>query len=1086
MSKICRVAFGLVESVLVAASVAWASLISVMGFGFFSLASWSRLRPLSSLVLVFVVACRFVSVVSADDPSLLLHYTFDRIEAGRVVDHGPQGHDGRVAGQAERLDEVDGRSGVLRLDGDTGRVNVPAVPALHTRGDLTLEMWARRNDPDHKGGTYLRWGNSFVLYGFGEPMVQYRWGKDTIRTRLARHSMFGDDWAHLAVVVEYPRIRLYRNGVLEGDAYMPIQAIEPDSAARIIGAKCPIDLDEVRVYSRALTRKEIEAHARREEIPIPPESEMHVYTDWYEETITLHLSVKGRDAAGHEAELALVDGREDPVAPMQRVPLEESYPDASRYVATAAFPLAGLEGRSLDAVARVFDAGGGKAETVFRHVWLQKPEWVHSPEGRLTEVPPPWTPMEAEKRPDGSVELRVWGRRHTFGAHLFPTQIETRDREILTAPISLTARTDGDAVSWNRAEVELVEASEVAATLEQQADGGSLALHMKTLMEFDGYAIFDCTVTAKRDTTVDRLVLDIPLRSEHATLCFGSNVYEEQQDPRIPMSVLHMGAVNGDLAFRFSPNIWLGDERLGLTWQAESNQDWRYEDAQHALEVLPRGETTHLRANWITVPTRLAEGQTLRYRFALQATPVKPLLREAWDLRILRSGPLAPFSDPALNLPDRWIKRDHEKVDRIYSTIVPELNLTEPGPGRVPALDFYAEMGVRHLFIDSSDNWPWPMPVGPEFARRLKRLINATHAAGLNIYPYLIHERMPTDVPEYDVHGLHMSNTPLKPYEWTVGFCAGSEAAQDAVVHSLAQRLDQFGDDGVYLDGTGVHMKSCQNRLHGCGYRPTEGAISVHGTVALDGIDRGSTDDEAVYPTYPVFADRKMIQRMYIAVKKRRPEGVLDVHSWYWNSGGLAYADVLWTGEQWWQHRGKGVDYVAGELTLDVFRTAFMGYQFGVAAETLPYRLLANNARNSTVAAISLLHDIPVRLRDQDTEWFHIISRLWAFRDAFGAKEAEKLFYWENEDYVTVAPEECYATLLKHPDNGTLAFISNLQRDSAAVRVRFNRETLGLPDAGVVVENVLSGETGPLPADGVMSFDLGSHEWVYVWLRSAP
>jgi len=38
----------------------------------------------------------------------------------------------------------------------------------------------------------------------------------------------------------------------------------------------------------------------------------------------------------------------------------------------------------------------------------------------------------------------------------------------------------------------------------------------------------------------------------------------------------------------------------------------------------------------------------------------------------------------------------------------------------------------------------------------------------------------------------------------------------------------------------------------------------------------------------------------------------------------------------------------------------------------------------------------------------------------------EKLFYWKNRDYVRVSPEKCYATLLKHPENGVLAFISNL------------------------------------------------------------
>jgi hypothetical protein len=170
-------------------------------------------------------------------------------------------------------------------------------------------------------------------------------------------------------------------------------------------------------------------------------------------------------------------------------------------------------------------------------------------------------------------------------------------------------------------------------------------------------------------------------------------------------------------------------------------------------------------------------------------------------------------------------------------------------------------------------------------------------------------------------------------------------------------------------------------------------------------------------------------------------------------------------------------------LTLDIFRTAFMGYQFGVAAETLPYRLLPNNARNSQVAAISLLHDIPVRVRAQDTEYFDIMSRLWKVREAFGAKEAKKHFYWNNREYVSVSPEKCYATLLHHPSNGVLAFVSNLDRDAQTVEVQFDLKVLGLDAANLKAFDVLSDEAVPLTADGDVTIPLASETWRYVWLQ---
>jgi len=307
----------------------------------------------------------------------------------------------------------------------------------------------------------------------------------------------------------------------------------------------------------------------------------------------------------------------------------------------------------------------------------------------------------------------------------------------------------------------------------------------------------------------------------------------------------------------------------------------------------------------------------------------------------------------------------------------------------------------------------------------------------------------------------------------TVAYCSNSRALQDACVHALARRLDVYGDDGVYLDGTAVHIKACRNSLHGCGYRAEDGSI---------------------HETYPVFANREFIKRIYTVVKQRRPKGVVDVHSWYFNPGGLTYADVLWTGEQWWHLRLEKTKYIPGELTLDMFRTAFTGRQLGVAAETLAYRL----GPPMKVAAISLLHDIPVRPSTPDFDpaanrprgrpkgretYFDIMVKLWKMRDQFGAKEAEKLFYWKNQDYVSLSPEKCYATLLKHPKNGVLAFISNLSRDAQTVTVEFNLDKLDLRGKKLAAFNPLSNKPVSLSADGKLSVPLGSVEWVYIWLR---
>lgn len=1020
------------------------------------------------------------------DKSLVVHYTFAEDSGNESKDIGFYGNSGKIR-NAEYLEECHGRQGVLRLNGKDSLIGLGNSPSLNFSGDLSFEMWMRGNDLEpNLSGTFLFWGNAFKFFCHPIPLLEYSDGVNKLRTSLNQvGKLVTSEWVHVAVVVEYPRIRVYANGDLKQDVYMPFEALAAVGGPKSIGSKCPIDLDEVRIYRRALAAEEVAARARGSELATDDAAELAVEPNWYENVLTLRVTGKGEKFHSRQAVLKLLQGNTTRVA-SERISLRESAIGSGRYIGTVSIPLSGLEHQNFDAAAEIFASDGTRIKTIHRHMVLKKPDWVHSKEGYSDQVLPPWTPMQADIHDQGTLHLAVWGREYVFPNALFINKIFTGGKEILATAISLQGNADGISLELIPDSVKLLSASDTEATLQQMATAKTVSIRVDTRLEYDGYMIIDCKVRALQDTTLESLVLDIPLRTQHATLCFGANVYPQKENPRIPLSVLHIGKIKGDLAFRFSPNVWIGDEEIGLTWQAESNEFWRYSDPQKALEVLPRGEITFLRANWINVPVKLAKDQELRYRFALQATPVKPLLRDAWDLRVLRSDPFKGdnVDSPDFHLTERWIDLDHPKKDSIYSVVVPELNRTEPGPGRLPALEYYAKSGMRHLFIRATDNWPWPTLLNRDNARKLHQVVDTAHALGLKVYSYLIHERMPTNVPEYDLYGRHMSSLPFKPYETCVGFCSNSQAFQDAVINSLARRLDEFGEDGLYLDGTGVHIKSCQNLEHGCGYLPQPGATSVHGTVAFDQTERGSDTAAKVFPTYPIFRERELLKRIYTVVKQRRPDGIIDIHSWYLNSGGLAYGDHLWTGEQWWHLRGKGVKYISEELPLDVFRTMFMGYQIGIAADALSYRLLGAEQKNRQMAAISLLHDIPVRTRVQDTEYYDLMVKLFQLRSDFGIKQARKLFYWNNQDYVRVTPEKCYATLFQHPGNGVLAFVSNLTSEQQTVAVQLNLASLGLAAEPLQAIDPLTGHSLDISKDGKISLPLVSEDWMYLWIRN--
>ena len=1005
------------------------------------------------------------------DKDLVLHYTFDQDHGSVARDLSSHANDGEIF-KARYLTETDGRRGVLRFDGKESLLTCPDTDSLYFGGDISLEMWVRLNGPitalwpafydngAHFALYFAYWHSLFVHFN------TFNWDLDAWESMVApvdRH-ILNDQWSHIAVVVEYPRCRFYRNGRLVRDAYMPFPALGTRyRLPKKIGRECPMDLDEFRLYRRALALEEIAAHASgREALPVQAH-EAAVEPHWYEDTVTLRLSAKGVDYGdGHTAEMKLLEGGAAAAGPVT-VPVTEAFPGSGRYVASHAFPLADLAGKTVDGVVRIRDAAPAPVKTTAKKgVALAKPEWVDTAEGRSSEVLPPWTPVETGTGPDGALEVRVWGRRHELGTTPFLRRIETRGKEILAAPMRLIARANSGDVTWTPAQTTLTGASDVKAEVAQvfASSDSRLRVAISAVMEFDGYTIFDFSIQAGEAVSLETLLLEIPLRTAHAALCFGDNVYPKTPD--VPMSVYHSGAVDGHLSFRFGPTVWLGDEERGLCWQVESDEDWRYADEQAATEVLPAADVTVFRANLVNTPVRLAATEALHYRFALLATPVKPMLRDAWDLRIARSEPYGGD----LDLPDR----------------------TTNGK---PTLQYYAEdAGVRRLFTNVNDVWPWPMPAHKQFARALHRLNKECHAHGLKVHPYLIHGRVPTSVPAFDVHGLHMAKRPVHQHvpsnnppggsrpgpittaygansQGTVMYCPRSKALQDAYIHSLARRLDTYGDDGVYLDGTAC-MVACRNATHGCG-------VVSNGTIRA---------------TWPVFAVREFMKRIYTVVKQRDPDGIVDVHSSFsYNPAGQAYADVFWTGEHWYHLRKTGTDYVAGELTLDMFRTEFTGYPLGVPGETLAYRVAASHRDGwKQVLATSLLHDVPIRFSSYPqtgVEPFELVQKLWKMRDEFGARDAEKLFYWNNRDYVTVSPEKCYATLLRHPRNGVLAFIANLRKDARTVEVTFNLAGLGLRSSKLDVSRPLTGETLTMAADGRLAVPLGSEEWAYVRLRPA-
>ncbi|MBU0607307.1 MAG: hypothetical protein KKI08_05440, partial [Armatimonadetes bacterium] len=543
----------------------------------------------------------------------------------------------------------------------------------------------------------------------------------------------------------------------------------------------------------------------------------------------------------------------------------------------------------------------------------------------------------------------------------------------------------------------------------------STPVTVKRTVEYDGFAKLDCTVKPGAKT-LDQLVIEIPLRPEVATYLYSW--------PKITSR-----AIKADVALPFQPIVWIGDDEKGLSWMCESDQNWSLADPSRALQVV-RGDTeTVLRVTLVDKPVAVPKGG-FTYAFALQATPLRPPGPDVWSMRYIC---------------DTWYAEDLDLPNKVVE-------------GK-PALQHYADQGVKTLVISRWwDAFAYTSPLGHE--EEFRALVQACHEVGIKLIPYIGGFLLSERAPETLYFKQEMTKWPITDYPLRqpglppqTGFITCQNSVwQDFLVDGIARLIDEYDVDGVYLDSTTIPWL-CRNELHGCGYVKPDGT-------------RGGT--------YPVFAIRRHLRRIYNVVKQRKPDGLVDMHVYdCMNPAALSYCTSYWNGEQF----GR-VEIKTAALPLDRFRTEFMGVNWGVPADLLYYKL--GNYRACT--GLALLHDVPVRV--QSMRDLGLLSSLWTLHDRYPYRQAQWWPYWKNGAVVQVGPEGCHASLYAHPQQGVLAYVVNLTKDEAEAKVAFDFGKLGL--AGQIkAEDALSGAALALQGS-VLTLPLKSQDWVAVWLRAAP
>ncbi|NUQ64665.1 MAG: hypothetical protein HUU20_19560 [Pirellulales bacterium] len=600
----------------------------------------------------------------------------------------------------------------------------------------------------------------------------------------------------------------------------------------------------------------------------------------------------------------------------------------------------------------------------------------------------PWTPVTV-KSDATSVEVGVWGRSHKLANAALPASIVTADAEILASPVRLVGQVSGRPIEWKRGGNFVFRADESHAVISGWQSGDDLIVNTTTRIEFDGLVRVDLVLLPQYKMTpkLERLWLEVPIQRSRASLFhyFPGRWGSARNSGELPAT---------GMVLPFKPLVWLGCEDSGLAWFAESDEAWRPQAADRAVEVLPQDQEVLLRLRLIESEVRLP----VTFTFGFQATPVKPWPKDFHEWRIWHVPQLGVGS--TLPVPKEWWLCHRAFPDR------------KP----LPTLDRAAALGVKTAVFHEDwtpiQNYPMTTPES-EF----RQIVGACHERGMKVLVYHGYELSPL-APEWAelsdevlVKNSQGQVTPgwyRHPEQRDFKVCYNSVWA-DRLADGIEQAQKRYGFDGLYLDGT-IEPWGCCNERHGCGYRAADGSLR---------------------PTYPIFGVRRLIERLYGMV--HRWGGIISAHqSTCCATPTLAFAHDYWDGEQ----------FASGELSgdplknlpLDAFRAEFMGRNFGVPCEFLAYERPPQWTYDHALA-FSMLHD--VRVRPCGLAALEKMSPIWDAMTRFEVGEAEWHPYWEASPLATSQPESVKVSLYARPDTQAergraLLVVSNLSADQPA------------------------------------------------------
>ena len=526
------------------------------------------------------------------------------------------------------------------LDPDAGTVSLWVKPLGWHEKDAFMRFWLRVGEQADAGGTgegtflwLYKYLVSVPLYWLAQQVyyqrsVSYCGGSGIYRS---------GEWTHIAASWCGPMMRVYANGRLLGTARTPTPRVLRNFGKHFMvgGAswtakgdtseKSDSLIDEFYVFRRPLTAREVrflmakgpDALDQKESVR-PAALEIESVFLPSKDELQVRLLVTGRrpgDTKGLTTVFSLEnvnDARPAIDEPIRR-PVSEV--NSSETLSTKELPPARYR-----VLAALLNNGELCNLVSADFVKPELPAWLGTRLGIPVKPPDPWTAITQKGQ-----TLECWSRQVQYDNSLFPVRMSSRNQELLARPIRLVARLGGKEVEASEARFTWNRVTELRVDFLAEVKFGALPVKVTGWMEYDGFLWTELTIPAAAGQRIEGLRLEIPMRSDVATLQHGH------------LGGWHKGPNNGKVhAWNFplegQPFLWLGNEEVGLQWCTEDNYCWENKARDKTFQLKPGEKECLFTVTLIDDPIPL--DNPLAYTFGLQATPVKPMPQgwRAYDL----------------------------------------------------------------------------------------------------------------------------------------------------------------------------------------------------------------------------------------------------------------------------------------------------------------------------------------------------------------------------------------------------------------------------------------------------------------------